>query len=573
MDGLTGTAELPSHESAVAADQRVPAVTRAASWLEIGLATLSGLLCFIACSYFEWHLLAWVALLPLLWVLDNTTGMRRALLLSWWGGTVASFGTCDWMMLLLQRFSSLPQPAVLGAHLLYSAYQGTAFVLFAWVVRAGRTRLALPMTAVAPAAMVAAQFMVPFLFPYGLEMSQAFATPVIQIADLLGRLGVVALLVLVNAALYDLQARHRLLPRRRPSKAPAVAGMAIAALLVSSAFGYAWLRMARLDAQLLATPGLRIGVLQPNVPYDSPIEDRAVSEQQRITQRAARLADMRDRSRELAERGAQLVVWSETGYPFKFARQQPHDFASGDWRSVSAGIGVPLIAGAFTYEGDRPQQQVYNSALLIDADGLIVQRYDKNVLVPLGEYLPALLDSAWMRALMLGMGGALHAGHDPHPLTLQPAGAGPTLRLGILICYEDVLPALTRQVGRQHPNLLVNLSNDAWFSVSTEQWEHLAMAVYAAVEQRTSMVRAVNPGVSAFIDPLGRLRARTQVVDPGSAGAQMQTQLARLPLLSGGYTAYDAIGDWFAYGCALWCMAVLIGAGVRHRRTAPEPSS
>ena len=83
-----------------------------------------------------------------------------------------------------------------------------------------------------------------------------------------------------------------------------------------------------------------------------------------------------------------------------------------------------------------------------------------------------------------------------------------------MICYEDILPGFLRGVGRLHPNLLVNLTSDSWFGAATEPWEHLALSVFASVELRVSLVRAVNSGVSALIDPNGRVLQKTYADDP-----------------------------------------------------------
>jgi apolipoprotein N-acyltransferase len=121
--------------------------------------------------------------------------------------------------------------------------------------------------------------------------------------------------------------------------------------------------------------------------------------------------------------------------------------------------------------------------------------------------------------------------------------------IGTVICYEDILPRFLRKVGALHPSLLVNITNDTWFGAKTEPWEHLALAVFGSVEQRTSMVRVVNSGVSAFIDPVGRVRQRIDPVDPSITATAAESMLAEVPLLQAGNTVYAGVGDTFAYAC------------------------
>jgi apolipoprotein N-acyltransferase len=129
--------------------------------------------------------------------------------------------------------------------------------------------------------------------------------------------------------------------------------------------------------------------------------------------------------------------------------------------------------------------------------------------------------------------------------------------LGPLICYEDILPSFTRRVAKLRPNALVNITNDAWFGRTAEPYQHLALAVFRSVENRLEMVRAVNTGVSAHIDAAGRVRARTDSVDPAETpNAPPSTLLVDLALLEGG-GLYRHVGDLFGFGC-LVALAALV---------------
>lgn len=519
--------------------------------LEWALASFSGILLAAACSLFPLGWMAWVALLPLLWAVDHTPSLNRAICLSWWAGAVASFGTIDWMIPLIERFTAAPLPAAFAGHLLFSAYQGLVFLLFGWIVRVSRQRFALPMSLIAPVALVASQASVWFLFPYGIEMSQAYYPPVIQVADLLGRSGVTALLALGSSATYDLiDSSH--------TKSLLARGSAVAGLLViGAAFGYGQLRLAALRPQIAEAPVLRIGIVQPNTFAALPGSEQG-SESEQLERRLRKLAELRRASQELVARGAQLIVWSEVAYGGLYPQARSEDYADGDPNAISTGVKAPLIAGSLTQ--DRAGHQ-YNSALVFARDGAIVGRYDKLMLVPFGEYIPATVNFAWVRRLALGTGPGLLPGTMAGPIAVPStvdAGAAHAARwrIAILICYEDVLPELTRRISGYHPQLLLNLSDDAWFDSEIESRQHLAMAVYAAVEQRTSLVRAVNPGISAIVDPAGRVIARSSFVSVAGRIVPPDELLAVVPLLAQGTSLYASVGYWFPRICQLLCLVV-----------------
>jgi apolipoprotein N-acyltransferase len=141
---------------------------------------------------------------------------------------------------------------------------------------------------------------------------------------------------------------------------------------------------------------------------------------------------------------------------------------------------------------------------------------------------------------------------------------GQAWRLGPVICYEDILQGFLRGVGQLHPNLLVNLTSDSWFGAETEPWEHLALAVFGSIELRVSMVRAVNSGVSAYIDPNGRLLQKTYADDPYLRPRAEDGILVTVPLMPGGGTVYTAVGNLFAYLC-IAATLILVGIAAARR--------
>ncbi len=203
------------------------------------------------------------------------------------------------------------------------------------------------------------------------------------------------------------------------------------------------------------------------------------------------------------------------------------------------GFKTPLLFGAMTFGGVLPTRNAeceacFNSALLIDGDGVVRELYDKAFLLVFGEYmpfgeaLPELYD-------LLPESSRFQPGRRTEPLTLTRKGQ-PSARLGVLICYEDLLPAFAQRVMAHNPEVLINLTNDAWFGQTAEPYHHLQLAQMRTIEYRRWLIRSTNTGVSAFIDAAGRRVAETSLQG-------QETLLRPVPLLHG-QTLYARFGDW-----------------------------
>jgi apolipoprotein N-acyltransferase len=209
-------------------------------------------------------------------------------------------------------------------------------------------------------------------------------------------------------------------------------------------------------------------------------------------------------------------------------------------------LTVPLLFGAGSVREENGRRLKTNSAFLVGADGTIRDAYDKNLLIPLAEYVP-----------LAGVFPAI-AGWFPHVQEFAAARDVPALRLGMWriatpICYEAVRPEFVRRmVIQSRPHLLVTLANDAWFGDSQEPWIHLALARLRAVEHRRFLVRSTNSGVSAVVDPAGRVVARTDLLARDSLRATVH------PL--DGETVYARFGDWPG-----WISATLVALTLAFR--------
>jgi apolipoprotein N-acyltransferase len=500
----------------------------------------AGTLLFLSCANFDIWPLAWVGIVPLLFVvLDEECD--RPFLWGWVCGLLANGGGFYWIMGLLQRFGHMPVVAALPLYLLLVAYQAITFGLFAWAVRRLRDATPLPVTLIAPVAMTALELVVPFPFPWYLAITQAWVRPVIQIADLTGPLGVTFLLVLSNAAIYD-----GISAWRKGAKVPwrriGAAAAAVGAVLV-----YGQIRIAQVDARRAAAEHVKVGVVQANI---------GITEKWRPGLREQHLAVHQRLSRDLEQRGADLIVWPESSYPYAFERGQTQDFA--DRRRVQYGFAKPILFGALTYGGGAPYP--YNTALMMDGSGHIVATFDKNFLLVFGEYIPFYEHIQWVRKYVPEASNFARG----DGVTTFPLGKW---KLGPMICYEDIIPSFGRRLAAERPNLLVNITNDAWFGETSEPWEHLALAVYRAVENRLDLVRAVNTGVSAFVDATGRVYEKGPALDPDQhPDAQPVALLDEVAMLDAG-GLYAKVGDLFG----MLNLLALLGIATWARKRSGKP--
>ncbi len=527
--------------------------------LLIALAALSGAMWFLSAADWDIWPLAWFAMVPGLVAIESASTVRRAAVLGWLSGLVTNVGGFYWVTGMLIRFGHLPRPVALLGLLLLCGYQAIVFGLFAVAVRHIRRRTAerlgapLPMALLAPMAMVTFEMLVPFLFPWYLANTQAWVVPVIQISELTGPLGVTAMLVALGGGLYDAVAstgRRRLVP------------LAGAAAFVGLALVFGVVRMGQIDERRAAATTIQVGVVQGNIPFDQ-------KGLKRKDLAPGQLRGLQETSVELEADGADLILWSESSYPYTIPRRRTSDFPEGNRRRVRGEFSAPLVIGAVTTPDD-PDAFAYNSAVYFDRDGTIAGRFDKIFLLMFGEYIP-------FRDLIGGIvpSSAGHFERGKEIVTFPFEHQGATYRLGPMICYEDILPGFGRELAAQHPHLLINLTNDAWYGDTAEPWEHLALSVFRAVEARADLVRAVNTGVSAFIDANGRVMSRSYAVDPHENPTPMTGHIDQVALVEGGHTFYVRFGDVFGWLLAagtllLWIVWPLADR-LRSRRAAPAP--
>jgi apolipoprotein N-acyltransferase len=498
-----------------------------------GAAVAAGLALAFAYPTFDLPGLAWVALAPVIAIaLGQPPG--PAFGWGWLAGVVFFSVLLRWLNFTFSIYSEIPWPLVYLPTLALAGYCALYVGLFAGALsRLAARRSPAQALILAPFVWVGGEWLRGHVlggFPWGLlGYSQHRALPVIQIAELGGVYAVSFVLVAASSAVAALC----VLPWRR-----ALPGAAAAAILVGLTLAFGAMRLTAGAGPPPATG--RIGLMQPSI--EQPLKfDPAHA--------ARTLQTYADLSRRTAGERLQLLVWPETALPGMLARDSMlRLFITGLTREV----GAPLLVGSIDASGGNPPRY-RNSAFLVSAAGL-EDRYDKIQLVPFGEYVP-------LSALLGFVRGWAEFIADLEPGARPLVFLGPPAPFGVVICYEGIFPELVRKFVKGGAQFMVNMTNDAWFGRTSGPAQHLAMYPLRAVEHRLAVVRAANTGISAFIEPTGRISRSLPLFERGT--------LVEDIALRGTTTLYTRFGDWLA-----WLSLVVAAAGLilGPRRRAVEPA-
>jgi apolipoprotein N-acyltransferase len=516
------------------------------AWL---LTLLSAILQILIFPLPDLYLLSWVAVAPLIVALLRARrpdtlqlqeGMKllpatplQAFVLAYSCGIAWYAGTCYWIYSTMRQFGGVNVPmavVILILFCLYLALYHGLFGLFLSVV-AGRSALSRRALLLAPVAWVAVELARTRVtgFPWDLlGISQVDNIPLSRIATVTGVYGLSFEIMVVNAAF-----AAAFLVHRHKRKQLLIAALGAALLLQSG--------------RLVPAPAFSADrsalLVQQNIPIlegSDWTKDYLEGTLQDLKQIS--LDPLSGPSGDQA-RHPDLIVWPESPSPFytndpEF-RQTISDLArqSRTW-VLAGGLGV-LNAR----QSPNQSTKLFNSAVLVSPEGELVARYDKAHLVPFGEYVPLKRVFAFASGLTSQVGD-FTAGDSREPLS-----AGST-KLGAFICYESIFPDEIRQFAANGAGVYVNISNDGWYGDSGAYAQHLKQVRMRAVENSRWILRDTNTGVTASVDPYGRVVA--------SAPRKIRTVLEAPYSLSSVTTFYTRHGDWFAYLCAIICVLALL---------------
>jgi apolipoprotein N-acyltransferase len=467
--------------------------------------------------------LAWLAFVPLFWVIGRAETSRRAVLYGWLMGILAHLIGFHWLVYTINVFGGFPYPISSVVFLLYAILQGVQMAIFAYLVR----RFGFGPLQVLPAIFwVALEFWFPLLFPWYLANSQVSFSLFIQTADLVGPYGASFLLMWFNAAAYRIAYPGK---AARWSRLPAL-GYCIMVALVSLIYGYQ--RLGAVGKEIAAARKLPVAAVQGNIDIDLKWNPSLVKKN---------LEKHKNLTRDLD--GVPLVIWPESAVEVWLPDQLQY---------LPDDLMPPLseqshfIFGAKSFRGKpgTANFMAFNTAFFTDAAGRVLGRYHKQVLLAFGEYLPFAKLLSLLPAMPFADG--FTAGNGPVAFEM-PGG----IRIGALICYEDLMPDLSRNfVKETGANLLVNLTNDAWYGKSVGPWQHARLAQSRAIETRRSLLRVTNTGVTSLINAKGELVESLPMFVP-------EVLKAEVDILEG-ETYYVRYGDWFAWGMTVITLALVV---------------
>jgi apolipoprotein N-acyltransferase len=481
----------------------------------------SGALLTLVFPNFDQGWLAWIALVPLLMAVRETrwqtsfclglaTGLAHYLSLVYWTAhTMHTYGGLPWLQSIILLL------ALSGFLALFPAIY-TALLSF---IKAGPGLVLV----VSPLAWTALEFLRTRLFtgfPWELlGYSQYDHLWTVQFADIFGVYGVSTLVVWFNTTLALLMLHWLDKPWRNHqiTRRCVVASTVVMALALCAVAFYGIIRLGSVDRAVSRAKTAKVAVVQGNIDqankWDTRFQTLTTVKYKRLSEAAATEA-------------LDLIIWPETATPFFFLHDK---ILSAMVVESIRSIGIPFIIGSPSYANAQNKQIYYNSAYLIDPQGNPDGRYDKVHLVPFGEYVPI---KRWLPFIdkLVAQVGDFKRGKTGNTLKWQDHN------IGMQICYEVIFPGLSRDMVQNGANLLVNITNDAWFGRTGAPYQHFSMAVLRSVENRRFLARAANTGISGFIDPCGRILKTTQLNQEASA----TESIALLTMRS----LYSRWGDW-----------------------------
>jgi apolipoprotein N-acyltransferase len=501
---------------------------RALSTTQVLLAILSGLLLTASFPPGKLSFLVWPALVPLLKSLDNESP-SQAFRLGFLTGLSHYLTLIYWIMVVLGHYGNMSTWVSLGPFLLLSLYLALYPAIFSSITAYLRgSRFTLTLTAGFWVSLEYVRAHVITGFPWCLlGYTQYEQSYLIQIADLCGVYGLSFLIVIVNGLLFTLFFKNH-----ARSNAFFKWEILFTALIVIGTLAYSHYRL--FEEPIREQPRQYVGTLivqgniDQSIKWDPAYQAETMATYQRLTRTGYSF-------------NPDLIVWPETSAPFFF--QDNAEFSPMIF-SVVKESQAALIFGSPAYELVGRMINYYNRAYLITPDNLFPQHYDKVHLVPFGEYIPLKKLLSFLHRLVPAAGDFV-SGDKIAPLKYKG------LSIGILICFEAIFPELARAQTRGGADILVNLTNDAWFGMTSAPYQHLAMVVFRAVENRRPMIRAANTGFSAYIEPKGKIVALSSLFREEVLEASVN--ISDRPL-----TVYTRFGDIFAFFLLVICLLKIL---------------
>jgi apolipoprotein N-acyltransferase len=342
--------------------------------------------------------------------------------------------------------------------------------------------------------------------------------------------------VLVNSVLADF-----FLKREKDGNRPFLP-MIMAVILIFATLVYGQLRLSSIDARMVSAPKPAIAVVQGNIEQDLKWSDAF---KQETVHKYILL------SKTTLKDEPELVIWPETALPFYYGHERALSDLVDQFARESK---TNFLIGSPAFKMDEKETLYYNRVYMLNRFSIVTATYDKTHLVPFGEYVPFGKYLTFLGKITAQAGNFSSGDKSFVPLDFREH------KTGVLICFEILFPRIAAKFVKNGADILTTVTNDAWFGQTSAPMQHFSMAVFRAVENRRSFVRAANTGISGFIDPRGKILETTSLFTDKAITRQMPA----LTLISF-YTRY---GDIFVFGAMVaFCLGFVVkGTGNKLRR-------
>ena len=505
-----------------------------ADWLG---AVTSSLLLILSFPNFELAPLAWVGLIPLLVVIARSPNPLRALILGWTAGTIFFYGSCYWLTYSMIHYGGLP--SVVAYLLLIPGAVVVGFFpgLFALALALAIRKWGPDALLLSPIIWVAFEYArlgVTGQLWNAIGYSQAYHPDLIQTARFGGVYAVGFTIVMVNAAIAYMLVR-------RTTKAIIIGTITLVLTTAIILSHRPWEREMT-KPKMNPANYLTIIALQPNVPMTLV---KTTEETQELLARHLSISKQQlDETR--GQPGSRLLIWPES--PMNFAYGSDQQFQQIVTRFAIENQTSLL----FNSQESAPAGGVYNSAVLINEKGRVISQYDKIRLLPFGEYVPL---PRWLpgASLITGIVGDFTPGAN---YTLMPVSG--YHRAGVFICIESAYPSIARTMTKGGANVLINISNDGYLGPTAVMRQHLANAVFRAVENSRNVVRVTNSGITALIENDGTIWDATK-------SFETDVRIWKMSEPYGDTTFYTKNGDVLPIACAVVTLVAGMFAFLRRK--------
>lgn len=487
------------------------------------LAVASGLLYAWAFPNVGLGWLIFLAPVPLFIALAKASRAREAFLLGWVSQTTAWLLMVPWVVRVMSHYGGLPYATGVAIFIAMSLYLGLYGALFGWIAYRIAPVVHFRRWLLLPVAWASVEYLRTYLFS-GFPWSLAAAaiidyTPLVVIDRFAGPYFLPVLIFLPATLIAWLFAA-------RPARAHAAfVGAAVIAIC------FIWAGTGYTASKIIGRPPAEsriAALLQPNISQEMRWNDENLM---------AIFDRMMTMTNEAASRGASLIVWPESTVPLSYSRT---DFYRRAIEAISLEHSTDIILGSVA-EDSTQRTKMWNAAFLV-SNGKTIGHYDKIRLVPFGEYVP-LRKMLFFAQKLVHAVGEFEFGAKDTPLPGR-------VRYGLAICYEIVFPQIARQQVIHGAEVLVTITNDAWYDGTSAPRQHLNQARLRAVETDRYMLRAATTGISAFIDPAGRIVSEVPMNRQAILYPKFESRQSVTP--------YVRFGDWFAWlACALTGLAIV----------------